>query len=458
MELGQKQIQTLSPQMIQSMNLLQMGTMELREYLQEQIQENPALEMEDQVPPDPPHREGAERKDQVLQQMEWLYSSDVQNSWYNREDAQDLIEPASGISGADAGEESLYEHLFAQISFKDLSAAMTAAVECVLQSLDRSGRLDETPEDLAIRAGAATTVIQQAIRLVQALEPAGVAARDLSECLAIQLVRRGETGLPLTIAEKYLADVGHDHYNHIAQATGATHEEVRAACRLIRSLDPRPGISFAPRENPGYMIPDLAVVAVGDRLEVVFNDACTPALHISAYYRSLMKTTEDDELRDYLTAKVKQAKWVVQNVEQRRSTLLRCAQCIVSRQGDFFRRRDGYLHPLSLADVAEDMGIHESTVSRAIRNKYLQCARGVFPLSHFFRRSLPMPGAETAVCAERAKAALRLLIEGENRKKPLSDQKLSQLLAGQGIGISRRTVAKYRDELGIPSTTGRKSI
>lgn len=428
-----------------------MGTLELREYLQNQLQENPVLEMDEQIT-SPSFQQDRDRG-QLLQKIEWLHSTDIQNSWYNKEDARDLIDL---IPGVNPNEESLYDHLCSQIHFKDLPPSIAVAVECVLQNLDFAGRLDESPAELASRAGVSVSVAQKAIRLVQSLEPAGVAARNLSECLSLQLIRRGEAGLALTIARYHLEDMGQDHYNRIAQLTGADREAVRDACRLIRSLDPRPGAAFAPRGNPGYIIPDIAVVSVEGSFEAVLNDSYMPALRVSAYYYQLMENTSDVEVRDYLFTKVRQAKWVVQNLEQRRATLLSCTRCIVSRQESFFKLGPGHLCPLSLSDVAAELGIHESTISRAIRDKYLQCAYGVFPLKYFFSRALNTVAGESDVSAERVKSALRALIDREDKKKPLSDQKLSELLAVQGIRLSRRTVAKYRNELGISSTAGRK--
>ena len=451
LNLDLKQTQALTPQMIQFMELLQMGTLELREYLQGQLQENPVLEMDEQMS-SPPARQGGGR-DQLLQKLEWLHSTDVQNSWYNREDARDLVEL---VPGADPGAESLYDHLRAQIHFEDLPPSIAVAVDCVLESLDLAGRLDEPPEDLASRTRISADVIREAVRLVQSLEPAGVAARDLSECLCLQLVRRGENGLALTIVRRHLEDMGQNRYHRIAQLTGASREAVRAACRLIRSLDPRPGTAFAPREHPGYIIPDLAVAAEEGRFEAVLNDSYTPALRVSSYYRRLMEATDDAEVRDYLSARVRQAEQVVRNVEQRRAALLSCTRCIISHQEDFFQRGPGHLRPLSMADAAAELGVHESTVSRAVRDKYLQCVYGIFPLKYFFSRALPDAAGESGVSAERARSVLCALIDGEDKKKPLSDQKLSELLAARGVRLSRRTVAKYRDELGIPSTSGRK--
>jgi RNA polymerase sigma-54 factor len=331
-------------------------------------------------------------------------------------------------------------------------------VEYVLGSLNGSGWLDEPVADLAAHAGLSASVMERAVALVQGLEPPGVAARSLSECLTIQLKRRGETGLPLTIADRYLEDMGKDHYNRIARATGASREEIQAACTVIRSLDPRPGAGFAPREALRYITPDLVVVNFEDHFEILTNDYYFPTLKVSAYYQKLMKSTDEAQVKDYLTGKVKQARWVVRSVEQRRSTLMNCAKCIVERQETFFRRGPGHLRPMTLADVAAVLEVHESTVSRAVKDKYLQCAHGVFPLGYFFSRSLPVSGGGDGVSAEQAKTALKALIDGEDKKKPLSDQKLCDLLASRGIEISRRTVAKYRDELGISSTSGRKQF
>lgn len=452
MELGLnlRQTQTLSPQMMQAMEILQMGSQELLEYIQETLQENPVLESEETRQPQESPEDALLRR-----KLEWLESTDVQNRWYHQEDARDLSDTVAGAVGADPGEESLYYYLRSQIRFETLPKPLAGAVECVLESLNGSGWLDEPAADLATHAGTDERTIERAVELVQALEPAGVGARSLSECLSLQLARRGETGLPMTIAVRYLEAMGRDHYNLIARETGASREEIQEACRVIRSLDPRPGADFAPREALGYVTPDLVVVSFEDHFEILTNDYYFPTLKVSSYYHQLMRDTDEAQVKEYLTGKLRQAKWVMRSVEQRRSTLLSCANCIVERQEAFFRRGPGHLKPMTLADVAQVLEVHESTVSRAVKDKYLQCAHGVFPLGYFFSRALSAAGGDS-VSAEQARTALKQLIDGEDKKKPLSDQKLCQLLSDQGIEISRRTVAKYRDELGIPSTTGRK--
>lgn len=448
MELGLdiRQTQTLSPQVMQSMEILQMGSQELLEYIEELLQENPVLESET--------LDRGEDPSLLRRKMDWLRSSDVQNSWYHRQDAEDAFDPLD-LASAAAEEETLSYYLRSQLRTEILPRPVAAALDYLVEALDPNGWLDEPPHDVAARLGLPQDAVDRAVELLQGLEPAGVGARDLRECLRLQLLRRGETGLALTIVDHFLEDMGRDHYNHIARATGADRAQLQAACDLIRSLDPRPASGFSDRTHLPYLTPDLVVVNFEDHFEIVSNDSYLPALRLSAYYSALYDETEDRQVKDYLNGKLRQAKWVMRSVEQRRSTLMRCAQCIVNGQERFFRRGPGHLRPMLLADVAQQLEIHESTVSRAVKDKYVQCAHGIFPLGYFFTRGLGDGGDATG---DRARMLLRQLIDGEDKQKPLSDQKLAQLLAQNGVEIARRTVAKYREELGIPSTAGRKQF
>ena len=454
--MSMKQIQTLSPQMLQSMEILQMGSQELLEYIEEQVQENPVLEMEE--------RYGRGNESSVLQRkLEWLESSDAQNRIYHQQDTEDDgTDPISNYGNADESEENLYLYVLSQLEVMDLDPQVLEVGRFLVESLNQNGWLDESLEDLAAELDKPVELLEQALTAVQSLEPAGVGARNLSECLTLQLRRRGEDNdLALRIARDHLEPLSKNRYNCIAKALGATQEEVREACDLIRSLNPRPGAGFATRENLIYINPDLFVVNFPDHFELLTNDYFFPSLNISSYYSRLLKDSDDAEVRDYLMGKVRQAKWVVRSIEQRRSTLLQCAECLLALQEDFFRHGPGHLRPMSLADIAQKLGVHESTVSRTIRDKYIQCASGVYPLSYFFSRSLGSARVKAmgeAVSPDSAKTLLKKLIAEEDKRKPLSDQKLCELMAREGCELSRRTVAKYRDELNIPSTAGRRQV
>lgn len=447
-----RQSQTLSPQMLQSMEILQMGSQELLEYIQETAQENPVLEIEETA--------AADEFALMRRKLEWLESTDVQNHSYYRQDSDEDADPLANYGGVETGEENLYRYVLSQLRGMELPPPLLAAAEFIVESLNQNGWLDEDVSELAVAARCPETLMAEALTLVQGLEPAGVGARNLSECLCLQLDHRGEDEVVLRVARECLDALAKSQYGLIARTLGITQEEAREAGAVIRSLNPRPGTGFAARENLSYITPDIIVVNFSDHFELLTNDYFFPALRLSGYYQGLMKENSDAEVKEYLTGKLRQAKWVVQSIEQRRGTLMSCAQQILTRQERFFRRGPGHLAPMTLADIAGELGVHESTVSRAVRDKYLQCSMGVYPLSYFFSRSLgaipPAGSGETAATADGAKALLKRLIAAEDKKKPLSDQKLCELMAREGCELARRTVAKYRDELHIPGTAGRK--
>lgn len=446
----QKQVQTLSPQMVQSMEILQMGSQELLEYIQEAVQENPVLEVE----------EASDSRDgdrELRRKLEWLESTDPHDRYYRRQDDEDKDAQLPDFGTVDQGEESLYYYVLSQLKLLELPREEMAVAVFLVESMDHNGWLDEDVEQVAALTHSPAELVERALKAVQSLEPAGVGARNLSECLQLQLLRRfPEDALSLTIAKDHLDALSKSHYGQIAKETGAAQEAVRAACDRIRGLNPRPGTGFAARENLTYITPDIIVVNFPDHFELLTNDYFFPTLHISGYYTRMLRENDEAEVKQYLNDKVRQAKWVVRSIEQRRSTLLQCAQCILELQEPFFRKGPGHLIPMSLADVAQRVGVHESTVSRAVKDKYLQCSTGVYPLNYFFSRSLGTAAGGDVACADQAKALLRQLVSSEDKRKPLSDQKLCELMAAKGCVLSRRTVAKYRDEMGIASTTGRK--
>lgn len=451
LDLSVKQTQTLSPQMMQSMAILQMGSQELLGYIEEQIQENPVLEPAEVSP--------RKHENTVLQRkLEWLASTDAQNRYYYQQDSEDQDDPVSNYGTAQEVEDNLYLYVASQLGGLTLERDLRQACSYLIESLDSNGWLDENLEDLAVQLGCSPALMEQALHVVQSLEPAGVAARSLSECLVLQLKRRGgDNALALAIAKDYLDPLSKNRYHHIAKSLNASCDETRAACEQIRSLNPRPGTGFSARENLIYINPDIFVVNFSDHFEILTNDYFFPCLNINNYYCKMLRESGDSEVREYLTGKVRQAKWVVHSIEQRRSTLMKCAETLLQLQHDFFRYGHGHLHPLTLTDVAGRIGVHESTVSRAIKDKYLQCSSGVYPLSYFFSRSLgSTTGDEDSFSPDFAKVLLKKLVADEDKKKPLSDQKLCQIMAERGCILSRRTVAKYRDELHIPCTTGRK--
>lgn len=447
LELSLKQTLKLSPQMLQSMEILQMSTLELNDYIQELVQENPAAELAE--PPDP-----GDESEELWRRLQSLADLDHQNRQYVTAD-RDELDPLARV-GTDGGlEDTLLLHLTRQLERSRAPTLVLRGAQFLAACLDEDGYLRDDVADLAQAAGLPASVLEEGLALLQTLDPPGVGAGNLSQCLALQLQRRGETGPALAIVQRHLEHLARKQYHAIAQDLGISQEAVREAEAQIQTLDPRPGSAFAGREEPHYLIPDLAVAETEEGLTVVYSNAYAPTLHLSGYYCGLQQHSTDPEVKQYLADKIKQVQFVIQAVEQRRSTLLDCARAIVRRQEAFFRQPGGHVVPLRLSDVAQELSIHESTVSRAIREKYLQCARGVYPLSFFFSREVGTAGEGNSV--HQIKSRLRELVDGEDKAHPLSDQKLCQLLAGEGVAISRRTVAKYRDELGLPSASGRRA-
>lgn len=447
--LSPKQRQFLSPQMMQSAEILQMGTQELLEHIEKAAQENPVLEIYERYAEQ-------EQNHKLALKWEWLKSNDAQNWSYYGQDFETDTDPLGRYSAAEGQIESLCEHLHSQIELLDLPSEIVGCVQFLSGCLNQNGWLDEDLSSLALEVGQPFELMEQALTVLQTMEPAGVGARNLSECLCLQLLHhRPVEQVAIRIARDHLDELSKNHYGAIARALGEKQSEVRRACDIIRTLNPRPGAIFARHTPLVRVMPDVIVTKTSDCFEILLNDEFLPTLHINSYYTHLMKGSDDKQVKEYLKSKFSQAEWMIRAIEQRKSTLVACAESIVELQTDYFQHGSGHLRPLALTDVAQRMGVHESTVSRAVNGKYLQCATGTFPLSYFFVRRLGSE-PENASSADAAKILLNDLISQEDKRKPLSDQKLCQLMAERGCSLSRRTVAKYREEFGIRNASGRK--
>lgn len=448
MELLQKQTQILDQRQIQRLEVLQMSALELRDYLQEFSQENPVVDLEDAPAPAVPGRE-----EQYLQHLRWLADNDRQNRCYAGLWDYDA-DPIARIGVSGGLEETLPQFLSRQLHRLRLDGDTTRTVEFLASCLDGDGYLRPPLGELAKDSGIPLPLLERALSVLRTLEPAGVGADSLSQCLALQLERAGVGGPALDIVRDHLEALARCRYRCIADKLNVSVDEVLSALKTIRELDPRPGAVFDTPEQTPYVYPDVFVEEVDGRFVARTRAGERPAFQINGYYKELLANSAQPEVKDYLRRKVQAAQDVLGAIAQRQDTLLRCAQAIVDRQEDFFRLGEQALRPLRMADVADVVGIHESTVSRAVREKYLQCQRGAYPLAYFFSRG----GAGGDMGGTAAKAALRRLIDGEDKAHPLSDQKLCEALAAEGCPISRRTVAKYRDELNIPGASGRKKL
>lgn len=441
-----KQVGILSPQLIQSIEILQMSTHELEHYLQQLSLENPVMELE-------AVREPSEKSTEDFGKMlQWLEDNDRQNAFYLRSDADETDFEPLYMAGTDGGlEPDLYTHLKNQLDSHHAKDPARPAAKFIAGCLDDTGYLTCTTQSLAVDAAVSEQSMRDGLTLLQKLDPPGVGATDLSECLVLQLNRLGIRGCALEIASNHLDELSRVRYKLISTKLGVSLEKVTEAAEIIRKLEPRPGEAFKRFAPPSTVVPDIFVTEQQDGKLVVSSNANTmPTLRISSYYKKLYSETAEPEVKEYLDEKMRQVRFAIRSVSQRGSTLVECGRRIVARQEHFFRTGDANLIPMTHADLAEDLEINNSTVSRAVREKYLQCQHGVFPLSFFFSHAVG------DVSARSAYALLKDLIDAEDKARPLSDQKLSEKLVESGCRISRRTVAKYRSELNIPDTTRRR--
>jgi len=449
-KLLQTQTQRLNQQQLQSVELLQLSSLDLDAYVRELALDNPLVEPEEPTP-----ATESRPDDELLRKLRWLEDNDRQNRFYQHMSGDEL-DPLAQI-GTDGGlEESLFRFLSRQIHQLDLDEDTAQTVRYLAACLDDDGYFRISLKDLSENCGVPVSRLERCLAILRSLEPAGVGAADLSQCLALQLKRLRKTGPVLEIVQNHLGLLAKRHYRAIASKLGISLDDVLEAEQLIHELEPRPGAVFQKPEQVQYILPDVFVEEIDGRFVARTRRGERPMFRINAYYRDLLSQSDDREVREYLTGKLHQAENVLWAIGQRESTLLRCAQVIADRQSGFFRQGPQALLPLRLADVAQELDVHESTVSRTIREKYLQCRLGVYPMHYFFSRAATTEDHNQGMGGTAARALLRQLIDRENKAVPLSDQKLCEQMAAANCPVSRRTVAKYRDEMNIPPASGRK--
>lgn len=461
---GVAQQQVLSPQMQQSLQLLQAPVAELRQLVASELASNPVLE-EDASDPDRPHVEDPSGKIPGEGNEERTTFS-LQDEWRDY-----LPQSSSSTTWSAADEERrnfLFESRVSRPTLRDFILQQAAGfseeelplVELIAGSLDEDGYLRTPLEELSRGSGFSERQLERVLEKIRSFEPSGVGARDLADCLLLQLARKGEgNGLAARIISHHLQQLGRHRYEEIAKELRVSAQDVTAAARLIASLEPKPGRPFAESDEQG-VIPDLIVVpeaGSGGGFLLRLNDEELPRLKINNEYKELLAGRgENEETLLYLREKVRGARFFIRSLEQRQQTLLAIGNQIVSRQQEFFRHGAVALKPLIMAQVADAVGVHVTTVSRAVSGKYMETPQGIFEMRYFFT-----PGFQnsdgSAVSNETVKAAIREMVDGETARSPLSDQEIVDALEGRGLKVARRTIAKYREQLGILPSHLRKS-
>ena len=458
----------MTPLLQQAIQLLQLSTLELEQVVRKELEENPLLEeipvettdapgattsSTVELPPTPPPTEpvskettsvDGERVDDLPFDLSAaIFDQPDERTPVSMEEREDL--PFENLSGNEAP--SLADHLLEQLRLTTNDPVILRVGEAIIGNLDEDGYLRAELNEIAEGTGSTPEIVQAALRIVQGFDPRGVAARSVQECLLLQVTADPEPDpVSVEILERYFEDLGRRRYAEIARAMKLPLDRIMESVEEIQGLEPKPGRSFGGNDSR-YIVPDVTIQKVGNDYVVILNEEGIPRLRVNSLYRSLLRRS-GDEAKQYVEQKIRSALWLIKSVEQRQRTLRRVAQSLVNFQREFLDKGLPHLRPLALRDVGDDINMHESTISRVTTNKYVQTPQGLFELKFFFHSGIASNNG-AMVSSVSVKKMIRDMVDAEDGSSPLSDQEIAQTLHAQGLTIARRTVAKYREELGI---------
>ncbi len=459
----------MAPQIIQSIEILQLPLMALQERIEQEQLENPMLEIEELAEPERVPAEAREltraEKEEVTDEFRRVkdVQPDFQDYFWQaspsrRPRGDEKDEKLEAIQNSPGRKPSLRDHLMEQVLFMDIDARMREVVEGIINNLDRDGRLCFSLEEIAYSLDDPPTQqeAEEALAIVQSLDPPGVGARDLIECLLLQLDRSDENyDLQALLIREYLRDIEANRFPHIARKTGHSIEEIKAAVGAIVMLNPVPGRLYDDEIVP-IVVPDVHVEELDGQYDVRLDEAALPKVRINPDYRALLQNEKSNtDTGQFLRKKMESARWLIDSIQQRRRTILKVAREIVAAQRGFFEKGLEELRPLKMQEVADAIGMHVATVSRAIRHKYMHTPRGVYPMRFFFTSGTRSADGEVQTW-DAVRERIRQAVEAEDKHNPLSDEDIVNKLAEEGIKIARRTVTKYRKALSIPTSRQRK--
>ena len=462
----------LTPSLQQAIKLLPMSTLELAELLNQEMVENPLLE---EVPTEElqPAEQQQQQEKAAEQQpadkgdpwddadYEYFFGDYLDDGYRSRTPSE--VKELPPIENTLSTAASLSDHLLWQLSLQTDDERLKEIGGAIIGNLDDDGYLVASVEEIAAMGEWPVADVERGLQHVQTFDPIGVAARDLQECLWLQIRHLGLEGTPTEkIVTEHLRLLQNHQVPEIARKLGISLDDLKEHVEIIRNLDPKPGSRYNPSQSQ-YVIPDVYVVKVEDQYVAALNEEGLPQLRISPVYRRLLDKTgagggeQNDETRAYVKDKFRSALWLIKSVDQRQKTIHKVATSIINFQREFLDHGIEYLRPLVLRDVANDIGMHESTVSRVVNNKYMHTPQGVFELKYFFHSGISSSFGES-VSSVTIKQRIRKIIENEDPRKPLSDSKIVSILQKEGLMLARRTIAKYREELKIPTSNQRKVL
>lgn len=456
MKIAQEQKMILTQSMQQSIKLLQMSLHDLREYIDNEYSENPVLEINEEINSlDNSLVDGeinVEEKYDTKKIVEELYSDNYKEKSeinYSNED----ISPLNFIEK----KVSLKEYLYEQLGEVDIDEYTLNICKYIIESLDYRGYLEIPVEELSRELSIPYEIVENALKIVQGLEPYGIGAGNIKECLLIQSIKLNI--LDNIIEEmilNHLENIAENKYETVGRALNISPREAQRYGDLIKKLEPKPSRGFYTGEEVNYIIPDAEIKNINGEFFILMNENVLPRLMINKTYKDLLHNNKDSETNSYVKEKINQALFLIKSIEQRKNTLYKVLECVVNKQKEFFIHGKQHIKPLTLKEVAEIINLHESTVSRAIKDKYVLTSYGTVKIKDLFPNALSTKNDDMA--AIKIKNEIKRIISEENKSKPFSDQIISSMLADKNVNISRRTVAKYREELGIKASSMRKRL
>ncbi|MFP5518686.1 MAG: RNA polymerase factor sigma-54 [Bdellovibrionia bacterium] len=463
----------ITPQLQQAIKLLQMTRMELETAVRSELEENPILEEAEILAQEDLERtkaaaeqteseagagDSSTQDPQKQDEFEWetYFEANQKPPQQSRDGNEEIMNYENIISAGT----SLHDHLAWQVKMNGFSEEEEIAAEVLISAIDEDGYLKVPMADLAAEEGVDVELLEDTLTLIHEFDPPGVGARDLKECLLIQAKHLEEdTNDIVNLINNHLKDLEKKNYDAIAKAMNKDLEDVVEMCKIIYGMDPKPGRAYMPNDTH-YVSPDVYVYKVGDDFVVSLNEDGLPRLKISNFYKNMLKSSKSDgdKTQDYIQDKLRSAVWLIKSIHQRQRTIYKVTESIVKQQREFFEKGTAFMKPMVLRDVANDIGMHESTVSRVTTGKYVHTPQGIYELKYFFNSGINSSDGGDALASESVKLKIRDLVAKEDPKNPLSDQKLVELLKAEGISIARRTVAKYRDILKILPSSQRKKF
>lgn len=447
LNLTQEQKLIMTQEMQLSVKLLQMSSFELQSYVEKEVQENPVLDAKEVAV-----NNGEKDKIDYKELVKYFEFDNYGHRSYEKSD-DDEVSPFNFISE----KKSLKEYLKEQI--RDLSEKDYVKAIClyIIENINEKGYLSVKDEEIEEELKISKKLTEYCINLIQSLEPHGIGAKNLKECLKIQLYKKGiEDENIIKIIDEYLEMIAENRYNVIAKDLGIDVKEAQKYGDIIKTLDPKPSRGFYTGEDVKYIAPDAYIKKIDDEYYIIMNDDLVPKLTINSMYRDIIKNENDKDAVEYVKEKLNSAVFLIKSIQHRKSTIYRVLEKILELQRDYFDYGSDYLKPMTLREVADSLEMHESTISRAIRDKYIYTSRGTVKIKSLFTTAISKAFNGEDVSTVIIKKNIRNIIDKEDNKKPLSDQAICDLINKEGMNISRRTVAKYREELGIKSSKGRK--